>query len=852
MSREFRTEDEWFEDEQLHARRPSPGKSSLTAGLPSPARARQTPAAVQRKASAPRQPAVRRASQDAIVSDAFNAALGFSPQTPLQLRETTSVATTDDPHVVAARGVSGSGGTLPHLETVQRAFGRHDVTGVRAHTSGAAATAAGELGARAYASGDQVAFAETPDLFLVAHEAAHVVQQRGGVQLSGGVGEAGDVYEQHADEVAAAVVRGESAATLLDRHAGGSARTALQRDGDLRERTRRREITVPRDLAALRTEVASWLGREVSRARVDELIDGSNLADVHRRLVANDQVGQPATLSMRLIPEGSRYARVEFGTPGRALLDEIPIEGAPEGQSGEGTETVGPQPAPEPGGRAAPEAEPAAPEGEQSEGAQSQSGSEQGAQSQSEQSEQGEGELRNAVVQQPDQVCEAGEPGDLSGHHLDLIRAFARRAHELIAPWVRQRNTQNLRFDDSAMQAHYRSFTTNWMRDIAAQEGNTDRPVAFENNQAAVAEARRLLDSGTFRQSVREIQAFNHNALGSYSTLLGLGPQDAIEHHYRLEVVGGIQGGAGEGVNVEASARRYDIHYDNEMGMRWTGHGNSFTAGAGPGAGTSPIAANVDLGGTYEGTSRSYFDSEDFDGSTIYYLAGGAQAGEQAVGAEALVFRNNGRQLRVSSTQLGRSDRVGTDNVGNVGVMTGAGAMDVTSVDRPRERLPEMESQPQQPPTQGEWSPLISMAILFRTQEDQLDDEDRATIEDMIRRMRAYEARHPGSVFRIASQGRASRRWRGARSEEEAFQHNTQLARQRCGVVQQAFAQRLVDMQAEFQSGVIEASRSLTAEPGGQSGETPDDNRQLDRSVLVAISYNACAPEGRADGGLRL
>ncbi|KAB2887336.1 MAG: DUF4157 domain-containing protein, partial [Kofleriaceae bacterium] len=116
---------------------------------------------------------------------------------------------------------------------IQASFGHHDISGVRAHVGGAAATASGELGARAYASGDQVGFAESPDLFLAAHEAAHVVQQRGGVQLAGGIGDAGDIYEQHADGVAAAVVRGESAEQMLDAHAGGAgSMTLVQRDID--------------------------------------------------------------------------------------------------------------------------------------------------------------------------------------------------------------------------------------------------------------------------------------------------------------------------------------------------------------------------------------------------------------------------------------------------------------------------------------------------------------------------------------------------------------------------------------------------------------------------------------------
>jgi len=128
-----------------------------------------------------------------------------------------------DVHAAAAEGISGPTGVLPHLEAIQRSFGRHDVRHVQAHVGGAAATGAQAMGAEAFATGDHVAFANAPSLHIAAHEAAHVVQQRGGVQLKGGVGQTGDRYEQHADAVADAVVRGESAEALLDQHASGAA-----------------------------------------------------------------------------------------------------------------------------------------------------------------------------------------------------------------------------------------------------------------------------------------------------------------------------------------------------------------------------------------------------------------------------------------------------------------------------------------------------------------------------------------------------------------------------------------------------------------------------------------------------
>jgi hypothetical protein len=131
-------------------------------------------------------------------------------------------------HAAAAHGVSGGGGALPHLDAIQRSFGDHDVSGVTAHVGGEARDASSALGAHGYATGDHVAFAESPSLFLAAHEAAHVVQQRAGVHLASAVGQAGDAYEQHADAVASRVVSGESAADLLGPVSRGSG-AALQR-----------------------------------------------------------------------------------------------------------------------------------------------------------------------------------------------------------------------------------------------------------------------------------------------------------------------------------------------------------------------------------------------------------------------------------------------------------------------------------------------------------------------------------------------------------------------------------------------------------------------------------------------
>jgi len=117
---------------------------------------------------------------------------------------------------LAAEGTAGPGGALPFLDLIQASFGRHDISSIDSHQDGAAAASSDALGAAAFATGEDVAFGGAPDLHTAAHEAAHVVQQRSGVQLPGGVGQAGDPYEVHADAVADKVVAGESAEALLD------------------------------------------------------------------------------------------------------------------------------------------------------------------------------------------------------------------------------------------------------------------------------------------------------------------------------------------------------------------------------------------------------------------------------------------------------------------------------------------------------------------------------------------------------------------------------------------------------------------------------------------------------------
>jgi hypothetical protein len=164
--------------------------------------------------------------------------------------EADGAEASDGVHAAAALGTSGPTTELPHCDAIQRAFGRHDIGHIKAHVGGAAEAGATAMGAEAFATGDRVAFRAPPDLRTAAHEAAHVIQQRAGVQLSGGVGEDGDAYEEHADEVAEAVVQGRSAEALLDQHGGGARDASPPVQAKLRIRSGDGEDNVVRGLGA--------------------------------------------------------------------------------------------------------------------------------------------------------------------------------------------------------------------------------------------------------------------------------------------------------------------------------------------------------------------------------------------------------------------------------------------------------------------------------------------------------------------------------------------------------------------------------------------------------------------------
>ena len=280
-----------------------PGKRTLTG--------RVGGTSVQRRAAPPAAAGVYateggRAAREVEVRTWMDAAVRPDLYPAVQLRGDERTLDAGAVHAAAAHGVAGSGGALPYLDDIQRSFGRHEVGHVRAHVGGAAADASRAIGAEAYAVGDQVAFRRSPDLHTAAHEAAHVVQQRAGVHLKGGVGAAGDAYEQHADRVADLVVRGASAEHVLDEMTGGGGTRAVQR-------TEEADLARAADAGESRMHEAlqATPGRVASTSVVRDVGDAQRLRD--------QLVGWDANLE-----EGRAAGRV----PGEAIVDNQRVKDA--------------------------------------------------------------------------------------------------------------------------------------------------------------------------------------------------------------------------------------------------------------------------------------------------------------------------------------------------------------------------------------------------------------------------------------------------------------------------------------------------------------------------------------------
>jgi hypothetical protein len=166
---------------------PAPGKRTLVADA---VMASESSAPVQARASSGSSASVEDWQMSPGLSSAFGLDSSSDPQPAQSVQRKAMTGPVQargnlggDVTAIAGHGVAGASSSLPYLDTIQRSFGSHDVSGTRVQVGGAATEASHAIGAQAYATGDRVAFAAAPDLHTAAHEAAHVVQQRAGARL---------------------------------------------------------------------------------------------------------------------------------------------------------------------------------------------------------------------------------------------------------------------------------------------------------------------------------------------------------------------------------------------------------------------------------------------------------------------------------------------------------------------------------------------------------------------------------------------------------------------------------------------------------------------------------------------
>lgn len=147
----------------------------------------------------------------------------------VQLRAAAQPGLSDAQVQAAAdQGLRSGGQSLPHLSQLERGFGAA-LGSVRVHSDAQAVHASRAMGAEAFTRGEHIGLAApSPSLDLLAHEVAHVVQQRAGAGPASGVGRVGDSFEREAHAAAAAVSRGQ-VSPLAARYGGRAPSRSVQR-----------------------------------------------------------------------------------------------------------------------------------------------------------------------------------------------------------------------------------------------------------------------------------------------------------------------------------------------------------------------------------------------------------------------------------------------------------------------------------------------------------------------------------------------------------------------------------------------------------------------------------------------
>lgn len=419
----------------------------------------------------------------------------------------------------------------------------------------------------------------------------------------------------------------------------------------------------------------------------------------------------------------------------------------------------------------------------------------------------------------------------LSVRQQELIERFAATAQKLIEPWtaVRSRNDGDFSFDAKPLDQHFDQFRSEWFK-VFTEETQYDEmgiPVPLTAYHPAMAELKRQLDVGHFRQYVEEINQFNFRGLFNYREILGV-DGGATRHNYSLQIIAGLEVSADVGVSLEGSIQGFSIRYENDIGMWWERTVMGRTGGLGAGIGLSPIGVNAlsSLGGgelnAGSASTFKYIPPSLFTGfSGITYTNGQALVGG-GVSVGEMTFFDSDHSLTFDTS--GIIAKIGTADVGEASATMGLGyAIGGALEEDTGMQFPELKEKELQPATDA-WMPLFGGVVYFDTDETALTTDDGAVISQVSKEI----GQAPDSIFRIELIGSASKVGDAA--------YNAELAKQRCTNTQSALKASLSGLDVDFSQDVRDKSQLIPRVR--DTPRTSDiDNRQIDRSCGVIVYY---------------
>ena len=468
------------------------------------------------------------------------------------------------------------------------------------------------------------------------------------------------------------------------------------------------------------------------------------------------------------------------------------------------------------------------------------------------------------------------------------ITQFCNRAKQILERWGTLRPAhqsseftgdynsyvREMRAISSELQSQMREFKrelqnlpTHTTREVTGPLGPSHiHRLAFHQNEQLREEVFRQLNVGHFPQYLKELatlHAYEVN-LVSYTELFKEFSDFEISsrpHVYRLQTLAGLDLGAGEVLTGGVSGRGYKILYRNDLGMSWNVNVYGGNVRGGGGLSVSPVEVNVDssLGSDdiNAGTAEEYryFPPSYFNNNLMTMIGLSAAVGGgynvSAISLGDVEFDTSGFIVRAGTADVGEAG----GEIG-LGYFHGTGANDFSG-------LPEAQ-EVEQAAIPNDWVRVLAAVVFFRSEEAELDSDDRSTIGQVVEAILRHDQHYPGDIFQIKVHGTATERWATpARSAQAAGvdvsdiegedrrsriaeRLNRRLALRRAQIAYDEFSNQIGTQRASLTPGVLDFSRwEVSRQILRVSPENSDltDDEPINRRVQISLYYKT-SPDG--------